>query len=117
VRALWGLSLILLNALVAAYTVAFCSTLVSLLVGIGGRQPLGRLFLGPRAAPFLAIIVIAALLVSLALLVVSVVHILMASGLPRDAQVLWVIVVLLGMQPGMLAYWWTNVRRDTLRSQ
>lgn len=109
-KATWGIVLVLLNLALVAHVAFLAIALSPLLAGGPGNWATLVLF-GSASGPFLLWTSLSGLfaVVSFAVLGVSIAHLFKWGAVPENRRIPWLLVLILGMQPGMLVYWFANV--------
>jgi hypothetical protein len=104
VRALWGAVLVAINVVWIAY---FAMTGPAILRGV----PPAYVF-DQGAADRQGMLGLAVIVVSIGLAAFSALHLARRTELSEEKKLLWLIAIVAGAQPGMLAYWWLHVWPD-----
>lgn len=110
-RYMWGVvaSLTLIAAVGLCW---FAASVIVVPLMSGGPSPAIGVLFGEPSGPFLAWSCVNGLtaVMSLGLFTASVAHLALSGEVPNERRLLWGIVLVVGLQVGLLAYWVTNVR-------
>lgn len=114
-KVLWGLAVVVLNlALVAGvpYYARLPFFLSAMPPGTIGDRVIALFRL--ESIPLLDLMAVAVCfaLARLVALVGSIAHVFLWSGFSRAQRIVWLVVLLFALQPGLLLYWSVNVMRE-----